>query len=258
MTKKTNKFQELYEATFKSNISDEIKSKNKFDYLSWAYATKHLKVNYPEAKVVVAKYPDANGNEILPYLASNLGYFVTVRLYLNNQDFKDGIFEEFTHPVFDYRNQAIKNPTSMNINNSIQRATAKVIAIATGIGLSLYANEDIPNEDNAPSERKPKGKFNQAPKLQSQPQYAEPNFLNNGINISEPKPTVATVTQKVKLEDHIIDAAINHLTGSGSLNQLEMRNQKSVEKYPDLKKVDRYTKAFKDTRTKLEAVGAGL
>lgn len=148
-----SKFKELYDNTFKSNISEEVSSKNGYDYLSWAYAMKHLKINYPEAKIVPVKYPDANGNEVLPFLATSIGYFVTVRLYLNNQDFKDGIFEEFTHPVFDYRNQAIMKPTSMNINNSIQRATAKVIAIATGIGLSLYANEDIPNENNAPAEK---------------------------------------------------------------------------------------------------------
>lgn len=244
MTKEVNKFQELYEGTFKSVIKDEVASKNKFDYLSWAYATKHLKINYPEAKIQVVKYSDSNNEKVLPYLASPLGYFVTVRIFLTRQDAIDNIFEEFTHPVFDYRNQAIQKPTTMNINNSIQRATAKIIGIATGIGLSLYANEDIPNELNAPSDK-------------SSP---EPPFLKSGINASnehKPKPS-----QKVKsvneFDQATIDGAIGYLSGSQNLNQLELRKKSSIDKYPQLKDNPQFKKTESDTRLMLEAAASGL
>jgi hypothetical protein len=235
--KKENKFLELYEATFKSNIAEEVATKNKFDYLSWAYATKHLKIHYPDAKVQVVKYPDNNGNVVLPYLGTALGYFVTVRLYLSKEDLKDNIFEEFTHPVFDYRNQPMKSPTSMNINNSIQRATAKVIAIATGIGLSLYANEDIPNEDNAPADN--------------------PSYMAKGIKVNMPQPS-----QKVKSgeppADAVLEGATDYINKATSLNQLETRIAGTYKKYPDLKENAKLKKVIGDKRLLLEAEQAGL
>ena len=48
------------------------------------------------------------------------------------------------HPVLDNRNQPIDNPNTFQINTSIQRCLAKAIALH-GLGLVLFAGEDLPN-----------------------------------------------------------------------------------------------------------------
>jgi hypothetical protein len=48
-------------------------------------------------------------------------------------------------PVMDNRNQAIKNPDSRKISDSMMRCLAKSIA-CFGIGLYIYAGEDLPDD----------------------------------------------------------------------------------------------------------------
>ena len=48
------------------------------------------------------------------------------------------------HPVLDHRNQTIEQPNAFQINTSIQRCLAKAIALH-GLGLSLFAGEDLPD-----------------------------------------------------------------------------------------------------------------
>ena len=48
------------------------------------------------------------------------------------------------HPVLNHQNQPIAAPNSFQINTSIQRCLAKAIALH-GLGLSLFAGEDLPD-----------------------------------------------------------------------------------------------------------------
>jgi hypothetical protein len=48
-------------------------------------------------------------------------------------------------PVMDFKNQAVKNPTSVDINKAMMRCLAKCIA-TFGIGLYIYSGEDLPSE----------------------------------------------------------------------------------------------------------------
>jgi hypothetical protein len=52
-------------------------------------------------------------------------------------------------PVMDYRNKAIPNPDAFAVNTAMQRCLAKAIALH-GIGLYIYAGEDLPQEDAEP------------------------------------------------------------------------------------------------------------
>jgi hypothetical protein len=49
-------------------------------------------------------------------------------------------------PVMDHRNKAIKNPDAFAINTAYMRCLAKAIAMH-GLGLYIYAGEDLPEED---------------------------------------------------------------------------------------------------------------
>jgi hypothetical protein len=56
-------------------------------------------------------------------------------------------------PVMDYRNKAIPNPDSMAVNTAMQRCLAKAIALH-GLGLYIYAGEDVPEEDKVQAPQK--------------------------------------------------------------------------------------------------------
>ena len=49
-------------------------------------------------------------------------------------------------PVIDFRNQAIPNPNAYQVNTAMQRCLAKAISLH-GIGLYIYAGEDLPTAD---------------------------------------------------------------------------------------------------------------
>ena len=50
------------------------------------------------------------------------------------------------HPVLDNRNDPIEKPNAFQINTSLQRALAKCIALH-GLGLYIFAGEDLPEPD---------------------------------------------------------------------------------------------------------------
>jgi len=74
------------------------------------------------------------------------GCFVKVSVTVN------GVSREQVHPVLDNRNKPIKTPDAFQINTSIQRCLAKAIALH-GLGLYLFAGEDLPDNSLDSSER---------------------------------------------------------------------------------------------------------
>jgi hypothetical protein len=77
----------------------------------------------------------------VPYMETKSGYFVEVVVTLS-----DGTFFAQIHPVLDNSNKPLTSPNAFQINTSIQRCLVKAIALASGIGLSLYAGEDLPTD----------------------------------------------------------------------------------------------------------------
>jgi hypothetical protein len=77
------------------------------------------------------------------------GYIVTT-LRVSNMDLctVKAFGKEMTAqlPVLDFKNQAIKNPSAMQLNTAMQRCLAKAISLH-GIGLYIYQGEDLPEGD---------------------------------------------------------------------------------------------------------------
>ncbi len=134
-------FKEAYELP----IGEHVEKKGKFSYLSWSFAVKHLRENFPDATWIIHEEDGAPAR----FMAG--GWFVKVSVILNDKHYTQW------HPVLDNRNNPIKDPTVFQINTSIQRCLTKAIAIATGIGLGLYAGEDLP-KDEPKKKAKPKPK----------------------------------------------------------------------------------------------------
>src|SRR5699024_3748375 len=85
---------------------------------------------------------------------TNLGYFVEVEVIV------DGVSVTEVFPVTDYRNKPIAQPTTFDINSNIQRAKVKAIA-GHGLGLYIYAGEDLPINPENESKSKQQAQSNQ-------------------------------------------------------------------------------------------------
>jgi hypothetical protein len=128
MSDKINHFTELANI----NVNEHVEKKGKFSYLSWAYAVDVLRKADPTAKWEVIRF---NG---MPFMTTPLGYFVEVAVTVQD------ITLSQIHPVLDNNNRPIAQPTSFQINTSIQRCLVKAIALH-GLGLYIYAGEDLPD-----------------------------------------------------------------------------------------------------------------
>ena len=136
----------LYEKLSKVNVNKHKKKKGQFDYLSWPLAIQELLKICPDASWQVHEYQNEDGL-VAPYMTTNAGCFVRVSVTC------DEITRSQVHPVTDNRNQTIAQPTAQDINTSIQRCLAKAIALH-GLGLYIYAGEDLPEPDELNSEQK--------------------------------------------------------------------------------------------------------
>jgi hypothetical protein len=138
MTKEENQFKKLQDI----NVDQYREKKGRFDYLSWAIALRELKKIYPTATFEVIKYDNK------PYCKTETGYFVEVAVTVND------VTQSQIHPVLDNANRPIAKPNCFQINTSIQRCLAKAIALH-GLGLSLFAGEDLEQYDEKKPATKP-------------------------------------------------------------------------------------------------------
>lgn len=128
-----------------SNIdcSEHTEEKNGLTYLSWAWAYKILKDNYPETKVTKHWF-DYGGptNETvpahrLPYAMDRNGWaYVMVTININGEDATE------TMPVLNYSNKPVQKPNAFEVNTALQRTLAKAAALH-GLAINLYTGEDL-------------------------------------------------------------------------------------------------------------------
>lgn len=125
---------------FQLDVAKHVEKKGQFSYLSWPFAVAQLRLADPSASWEVRRFDG------LPYLNTELGFFVEVAVTVQ------GVTLSQIHPVLDNKNRPILAPSAFDINTSIQRCLVKAIALH-GLGLSIYAGEDLPDLDEAPPER---------------------------------------------------------------------------------------------------------
>ena len=133
-----------FQTLSKIDVSEHTEKKGKFTYLSWAWAVKVLLENFPDATWKIHTFID-NGVET-PYMRTNAGCFVQVSVEV------DEVIRTQVHPVLDHMNKSVDEPNAFQINNSIQRCLAKAIALH-GLGLYIYAGEDLPTEPEELNEK---------------------------------------------------------------------------------------------------------
>lgn len=121
----------------KINVNDHTEKKNGLTYLSWAWAWQEALKADPKANWEVKMFGE---NYEFPYckIGDTAMVFVEVKMFDKTVPCQ--------LPVLDHRNKAIANPDAFQVNTAIMRCLAKAIAFH-GLGLYIYAGEDLPEGD---------------------------------------------------------------------------------------------------------------
>lgn len=117
------------------DCKEHIEKKKDLSYLSWAWAWQILKEKYPTAFYTI--YENKDG---LNYHTDGKTCWVKTGVTV------EGIEHIEYLPIMDYRNASIPvdKVVSTDVNKTIQRSLTKAVA-RHGLGLYIYAGEDIPD-----------------------------------------------------------------------------------------------------------------
>lgn len=127
----------VFETLNKINVNDHVEKKNGLSYLSWAWAWAEVKKAFPDATYTI--YENQAG---MFYHTDGMTAWVKTGVTI------DGIEHIEYLPVMDFKNKSIPlaNITSFDVNKAIQRSLTKACA-RHGLGLYIYAGEDLPEEE---------------------------------------------------------------------------------------------------------------
>ena len=145
---KKNETQSVFSVLNAINCAEHVEKKNGLSYLSWAWAWTEVKKHFPDAFYTI--YENANG---LFYHTDGRTAWVKTGVTI------EGIEHIEYLPVMDYRNQSITidRITSFDVNKAVQRSLTKACA-RHGLGLYIYAGEDLPEEEKAKAAEEAKAK----------------------------------------------------------------------------------------------------
>ena len=124
---------ELIEKLLAKNVNEHLEKKNGLSYLSWAWAWAEALKADSSATYKIEMFDgkcfmDINGTAMVFVTVTMFGKPMTCQL-----------------PVMDYRNKAIPKPDAFAVNTAIMRCMTKALALH-GLGLYIYAGEDLPEE----------------------------------------------------------------------------------------------------------------
>lgn len=223
---------DVFETLRKVNVNEFVEEKNGLKYLSWSDAWAEVRKRY-ECEYEVVKQPDGK-----PYIFDeNLGYMVFTTVTIENET------KEMWLPVMDGNNKAMKTEpytyktrygekrveaaSMFDINKTIMRCLVKNLAMF-GLGLYIYSGEDLPEVDNAETEKAINHKpgVADAPKAESK----KPNLMK--LKNRKPIKQLGSAGNEL-IEDKILDEQLNE-----TLNPTEAKPEtlNSLETYYELKR----------------------
>lgn len=156
--------EDLFKKAIQLNVNDHTDLKNNLTYLSWAWAWQEFLRICPEATYEIKKFTNPVTGKITTYLEDEeFGIMVFTSITAR------GVTREMWLPVMDGANKAMKRKpytyvvgkgdkqyeksveavSMFDINKTIMRCLTKNIAMF-GVGLYIYAGEDLPIEPGEP------------------------------------------------------------------------------------------------------------
>lgn len=167
---------------FSVNVNDKIEKKNGLSYVSWSYSWAEIKKQFPDATYTV--YENKDGWN---YHTDGNTCWVKTGMTVN------GIEHIEMLPVMDFKNRSIplNDVTSMDVNKAIQRSLTKAAA-RHGLGLYVYAGEDLPEEE-AEAKKQELAQAKEANKIKPVPKAAPAV-----VEVSATIPKVAELSEEMK------------------------------------------------------------
>jgi len=178
------------------NVNGKTEQKNGLTYLSWAWAWGELKKMFPDSTYTVYE-----NNEGWNYFTDGKTCWVKTGVTVN------GIEHIEYLPVMDFKNKSIPadNVTSFDVNKAIQRSLTKAVA-RHGLGLYIYAGEDLPEEEAKVKEEEAKAKEEAKKKPATPEQVKEILALTPDENLQK----VMLDYYKVKKFEDLTEAQAKH------------------------------------------------
>jgi hypothetical protein len=94
-------------------------------------------------------YPESQVNhELVGHEGGTAEIITTVTVKSGDESFERSMWLA----VMDHRHSPIKNPDAAAINNTKMRCLVKALAFTTGLGLYIFAGEDVPATDAPPQD----------------------------------------------------------------------------------------------------------
>ena len=203
----------IFERLNKINVNEHTEKKNGLTYLSWAWAWSEVKKLFPDAnyRIYENRLPDGY---VVNYFTDGKTAYVKTGVIIDELEH----IEEL--PVMDYRNKSIplENITSFDVNKAIQRSLTKAVA-RHGLGLYIYAGEDLPESD---SEIKEKEEEEEEEKLResviskSKAEALQKSIENNNMDELVVKAIISGYgyesIEEIKMKDYML--IVNYLRGA--------------------------------------------
>ena len=141
----------VFETLNKINVNEHTEKKNNLTYLSWAWAWAEVKKAYPTASYTI--YENENGWN---YFTDGKTCWVKTGVTIEGLEHIEYL------PVMDFKNKSIplEAVTSTDVNKTIQRSLTKACA-RHGLGLYIYAGEDLPSEETEKVKKAEEDKANE-------------------------------------------------------------------------------------------------
>jgi len=133
------------EKLLKMNVNERTEKKSNLTYLSWAWAWAEALKADPAAtfKVETFKRDQYTEEPFMTLPGGTAMVWVTVTMF--------GKPMTCQLPVMDHRNKAIPNPDAFAVNTAIMRCMTKALGLH-GLGLYIYAGEDLPEGEKSPTD----------------------------------------------------------------------------------------------------------
>ena len=127
------------------NVNEHTEKKNGLTYLSWAWAWGELLKRFPDSTYTI--YENRDG---WCYHTDGKTCWVKTGVTVEGKEYIEML------PVMDFKNRSIPADavTSFDVNKAIQRSLTKAVA-RHGLGLYIYAGEDLPEGEEIKPEPLP-------------------------------------------------------------------------------------------------------
>jgi hypothetical protein len=141
------------EALLKKDVNSHTEKKNNLTYLSWAWAWAEALKADPQASFSVQMFGDKCYMEI----NGTAMVWVTVTMFGKSMVCQLPVMDNFNRPITiegvttanKYGKEITTKLDSFNVNTAIMRCMTKALSLH-GLGLYIYAGEDLPEEGDKP------------------------------------------------------------------------------------------------------------